>query len=138
MGFFHITFTSEGLIVGLSAQRRLPAGMSRSSPAGIPAGIPAECWCHLVRAGEVAGIFLRAALFSWELPCGARSIIYHLQCGSRRVSPPGWPLPLLPCSGSTGTGTGRSTGEQPQAPGMAGQAAKPEHFWLFTTSTTAK
>lgn len=68
LGFFYVTFTPEGLFVRLSAQRRLPAGASRSSPAGILAGILigilAECWCHLVRAGEMAGIFPRAALFS--------------------------------------------------------------------------
>lgn len=37
-------------------------------PGWILAGILAECWCHLVRAGEVAGIFLQAVLFPCELP----------------------------------------------------------------------
>lgn len=112
--------------MGLSTQRRLPAGASRSIPAGIPAGILAECWCHLVRAGEAAGIFLRAAL----LAAGCRE------------EPGAWPwcvtpgraLPLLPALGPQG----RREQPQTRAPGTAGQAARPGHLCLFTASTTAK
>lgn len=108
----HSPFTLEGLIVGLSDQRRLPAGASRSSPAGIPAeswleswlnpgwipaGILAECWCHLVRAGDVA------ALFPCELLRGARSITCAL-AATVCHPPQGGHCPLFPPLAAQGWG----------------------------------
>lgn len=94
----------------------------------------------LVPPGEGRGSG-RDLLEGSTVPVGAAAVRTREHHPSPAVWQPPCVTPRVPgTQGGTVTGTRTGTGEQPQpqAPGTAGQAARPGHFWLFTTSTTAQ
>lgn len=129
----------KGPTTQFSSQYLLPTASGRSM-----AVIWTKCWCHLVWAGEVAGIFPLAALLCellWGINCSGFLFLRGntLQWDGHRVfHPPRQRAPHLPSPPLPWwCGAGRSRPLPGRAQG-GGWTVRHGHAWWSTASTAVK
>lgn len=138
--FFRIhSLQQKGLTVQLSIQYLLPTTNRKSYRKAV---ILTKCWCHLLWAGEVAGIFPLAALFPLRY-CEEPTVVGFFLFFFWEVTPyklivimfypprwvASWPFLLFPSPAARGW--------EEQAPARP-RLTRPRPIWLVTVSTAVK